>query len=77
MRCNLKDRERWDRLHEIKVKALTIGAQHDEMDPQDMKKMASLMADSSLAFCLKGSHMSMWADQQAYFKHLLDFLHAV
>ena len=27
---NLKTWERWDRLHEIKVKALTIGAQYDE-----------------------------------------------
>jgi proline iminopeptidase len=28
---NLKDWERWDRLKEIKVKALTIGSNHDEM----------------------------------------------
>src|ERR1700742_3942997 len=27
---NLKDWERWDRLNEIKVKALTIGSNHDE-----------------------------------------------
>lgn len=72
---NLKDWERWDRLHEIKVKALTIGAQYDEMDPQDMKKMAGLMADADYAFCPRGSHMCMWDDQEAYFKHLLDFLH--
>src|ERR1700678_3559976 len=39
---NLKERERWDRLHEIKVKSLTIGARYDEMDPEDMKKMATL-----------------------------------
>jgi len=31
---HLKNWERWDRLHEIKVKTLTIGAQYDEMDPK-------------------------------------------
>jgi proline iminopeptidase len=71
---NLKDWERWDRLHEIKVRALTIGAQHDEMDPEDMKKMASMMPNASYAFCPKGSHMAMWDDQEAYFRQLLPFL---
>lgn len=30
---NLKNWERWDQLHEIKTRALTIGAKYDEMDP--------------------------------------------
>src|SRR5260370_33738381 len=47
---NLKTWERWDRLHEIKVKTLTIGAQYDEMAPEDMKKTASLMPNASYAF---------------------------
>ena len=74
---NLKNWERWDRLHEIKVKALTIGAQYDEMDPEDMKKMASLMPNAGYAFCPNGSHLCMWDDQEVYFKHLLNFLHVV
>jgi proline iminopeptidase len=74
---NLKDWERWDRLHEIKVKTLTVGSQFDEMDPKDMKKMATLMPAANYAFCPKGSHMCMWDDQETYFKHLLSFLHAV
>jgi proline iminopeptidase len=74
---NLKDWERWDRLHEIKVKALTIGARYDEMDPEDMRKMAGLMADASYAFCPGGSHLCMWDDQEVYFKHLLDFLRTI
>ena len=74
---NLKDWERWDRLHEIKVKALTIGAQYDEMDPEDMKKMATLMPNANYAFCPNGSHLCMWDDQQVYFKHLLNFLRTV
>ena len=74
---NLKNWERWDRLHEIKVKALTIGAEHDEMDPADMKKMASLMQNATNAFCPNGSHLCMWDDQAIYFQNLLKFLHSV
>ena len=73
----LKDWERWDRLHEIKVKTLTIGARYDEMDPEDMKKMATLMPNARSAICENGSHMAMWDDQAAYFKHLLGFLKTV
>jgi proline iminopeptidase len=74
---NLKDWERWDRLPEIKAKALTIGAAYDEMDPADLEKMATLMPNGRYAFCPKGSHMCMWDDQEAYFKQLLDFLRTV
>ncbi len=74
---NLKDWERWDRLHEIKVKTLTIGARYDEMDPEDMKKMATLMPNASSFICPNGSHLCMWDDQDFYFKHLLNFLHSV
>jgi proline iminopeptidase len=74
---NLKDWERWNRLHEIKVKALTIGARYDEMDPEDMKKMATLMPNASSVICPNGSHLCMWDDQAFYFQHLINFLHSV
>jgi proline iminopeptidase len=74
---NLQDWERWDRLHEIKTKTLTIGARYDEMDPQDMKKMAQLMPNATAAYCANGSHLCMWDDQESYFKQLLAFLHTV
>jgi proline iminopeptidase len=74
---NLKDWERWDRLHEIKVKALTIGAKYDEMDPEDMRKMAKMMANATCFVCPNGSHMGMWDDQAFYFEHLLAFLRTV
>ncbi len=77
MTGNLKGWERWDRLHEIKVRALTIGATHDEMDPKDMKKMATLMPNATSAICPNGSHMDMWDDQAYYFKHLVPFLKSV
>jgi proline iminopeptidase len=74
---NLKDWERWDRLHEIKVKTLTIGARYDEMDPEDMSKMAKLMTNASYAYCPNGSHLTMWDDQAVYFNHVLKFLRTV
>jgi proline iminopeptidase len=74
---NLKNWERWDRLHEIKVKALTIGARYDEMDPEDMKKMATLMPNATSFICENGSHLCMWDDQAFYFNHLLSFLHTL
>ena len=70
---NLKDWERWDRLHEIKVKALTIGSTYDEMDPDDMRKMAKLMPNATCAICPNGSHLDLWDDQAVYFRHLLSF----
>jgi proline iminopeptidase len=72
-----KDWDRWDRLHEIRVKALTIGSNYDEMDPADMVKMAKLMKNATSAICANGSHLDMWDDQAAYFRHLLAFLRSV
>jgi len=74
---NLKDWERWDRLHEFRVKALTIGATHDEMATEDMVKMAKMMPNATSAICPKGSHLCMWDDQSAYFRHLLEFLRSL
>jgi proline iminopeptidase len=74
---NLKGWDRWDRLHEIKVRTLTIGATHDEMDPKDMQKMAKLMPRASSVICPQGSHLCMWDDQAFHFEHLLKFLKTV
>lgn len=74
---NLKDWERWDRLHEIKTRALTIGARYDEMDPADMMRMATLMPNAQGFVCPNGSHMAMWDDQAFYFDHLLAWLKKV
>jgi proline iminopeptidase len=74
---NLKDWERWDRLHEIRTPTLTIGAAHDEMDPADMVRIATLMPNARSAICPDGSHLAMWDDQAVYFRHLLGFLKSV
>jgi proline iminopeptidase len=74
---NLKDWERWDRLHEIKVRTLTIGSRYDEMDPEDMKKMASMMQNATSHICPNGSHMCMYDDQETYFRGLVPFLQSL
>jgi proline iminopeptidase len=74
---NFKDWESWERLHEIKVKTLTIGAAHDTMDPEDLKKMAAMVADGTSLICPNGSHLAMWDDQEIYFEGLLRFLKAL
>jgi proline iminopeptidase len=47
------------------------------MDPEDMKKMATLMPNAGYASCPNGSHMCMWDDQAIYFNQLLGFLKSV
>jgi len=52
------------RLHEMNTRALTIGAKYDEMEPEDMKKMATPMPNASSFICQQGSHLfCMWDDQ--------------
>lgn len=77
MTGNLKDWERWDSLHQIKVKTLAIGAQYDEMNPDDIRKMASLMPRGRAVICEQGSHLCMWDAQAFYFEQLLKFLKSV
>jgi proline iminopeptidase len=74
---NLKGWERWDRLPEIKVPTLALGAVHDEMDPADIRKMASLLPQGQAEICATGSHLSMWDAQADYFSYLMTFLRKV
>ena len=71
---NFKDWDRWDDLHRINVRTLTIGAGHDTMDPEDLKKMAKLIPKGESLICPNGSHLAMWDDQTVYFAGLLAFL---
>ncbi len=74
---NFKGWDIWNKLPEIKVKTLTIGAEFDEMDPRDMEKMAKLIPNGICLICKNGSHLSMYDDQAVYFNGLLKFLKAL
>lgn len=67
----------WDvskQLKNIAVPTLTIGGTHDTMDPEYMKWMATQFPKGESLTCPNGSHMSMYDDQEVYFKGLIAFL---
>jgi proline iminopeptidase len=71
---------RWectDRLGQIQVPTLVIGAQHDTMDPQHMEMMASELPKGSYLYCPDGSHLAMYDDQRRYFAGLIGFLRSL
>lgn len=69
-----KNWERWRDLPKIRTRALTMGARYDEMNPDDMRRMAKLMPNAQAWISDKGSHMSFYDDQVPYFEALLTFL---
>ena len=67
----------WDRtadLARITVPTLTIGAQHDTMDPQHMEWMSRQMAGGRYLHCPSGSHLAMYDDQRTYVTGLVQFI---
>jgi proline iminopeptidase len=67
----------WDRSRElknIKTRALIIGARYDEMDPGEMRRVASAMPNARAVISDRGSHFSMYDDQAWYFRELINFL---
>jgi proline iminopeptidase len=67
----------WDiknRLKEIKVPTLMIGAKHDTMDPKAMEEQSKLVQHGRYLYCPNGSHLSMWDDQQVFMKGVIEFI---
>lgn len=71
---------RWDikdRLHEIKVPTLTVGARYDTMDPEHMRWMSTQVAHGRYLFCPEGSHLAMWDDQEHFYPGVIGFIQDV
>ena len=69
--------EKWsvkNRLGEIQVPTLVIGATHDTMDPKHMEWMSKAVKNGRFLLCPDGGHMCMWDDQKTYMNGLIDFL---
>ena len=67
----------WDiknRLHEIKVPTLMIGAKYDTMDPKAMEEQSKMVVKGRYLFCPDGSHLAMWDDQQVFMKGVVGFI---
>ena len=70
----------WNRvpdLPKLRVPVLSIGGKYDTMDPEHMRMIATKVQRGNALICPQGSHMSMYDDQQTYFKGLITFLKSV
>lgn len=73
----LKDWTVWDRLQELKVPTLTVGAAYDTMKPAEMEEMSTLVQRGRYHHCPNGSHMAHWDDQEVYMEGVVAFIHDV
>lgn len=73
----LKDWTVWDRLKEISVPTLTVGAAYDSMNPKEMEEMSTLVQNGRYHHCPNGSHLCMWDDQEIFHEGVIDFIHDV
>ena len=70
----------WDiknRLKEIYVPTLMIGAKYDTMDPKAMEEQSHMVQQGEYLYCPNGSHLAMWDDQQVYMKGVISFIKKV
>jgi proline iminopeptidase len=73
----LKDWDVWDRLKEITVPTLTVGAKYDTMNPEEMEEMSNLVQNGRYLYCANGSHLAMWDDQKVFMDGVIDFIKSV
>lgn len=73
----LKDWDRKADLHKIYRPLLSIGGEFDTMDPKAMEALSKAVQKGQYLYCPKGSHMSMYDDQQTYFTGLIQFLKSI
>ncbi len=66
-----------DRLKEIRVPTLTVGARFDTMDPEHMKWMSTQVQKGTYLYCPNGSHLAMWDDQKVFMNGVIDFIKKV
>jgi len=71
--ATLKDWDISDRLKDIKVPTLMLGAKHDTMDPKYMEWMATEVQNGS-SVTTNGSHLSQFDDPETYFSALVKFI---
>ncbi|MDG2367858.1 MAG: proline iminopeptidase, partial [Flavobacteriaceae bacterium] len=72
--ASLKNWDVTSDLNKIEIPFLSIGAEHDTMDPKQMEWMADQVQNGSYLHCPNGSHMAMWDDTENYFRGLINFI---
>lgn len=71
---------KWDiknRLNEITIPTLMIGAKYDTMDPRAMEQQSKLVKKGRYLYCPNGSHLAMWDDQKIFMSGVIEFIHDV
>lgn len=69
---------KWDiknRLNEISIPTLMIGAKYDTMDPKAMEEQSKLVQNGKFLYCPNGSHLAMWDDQKVFMNGVVSFIH--
>ncbi|GLR16517.1 proline iminopeptidase [Portibacter lacus] len=66
-----------DRLKEITVPTLTIGAEYDTMDPKHMEWVSTEVQNGRYLHCPNGSHLCQFDDQKNFFTGLVKFVNDV
>ena len=70
----------WDiknRLKEIYIPTLMIGAKYDTMDPKAMEEQSKMVQHGEYLYCPNGSHLAMWDDQKIYMNGVISFIKKV
>lgn len=75
--ATLKNWDVKDRLKELRIPTLVIGAQYDTMDPGHMEWMSKEVQNGRFLFCPNGSHLSQYDDQKNYFEGIISFINNV
>jgi proline iminopeptidase len=63
-----------DRLKEIRIPTLMIGAKYDTMDPNAMEEQSKLVQKGRYLYCPNGSHLAMYDDQQVFMEGVIRFI---
>jgi proline iminopeptidase len=67
----------WDiknRLKELSVPTLMVGAKYDTMDPKAMEEQSRMVQNGTYLYCPNGSHMCMWDDQKIFMDGVIKFI---
>lgn len=75
--ATLRDWDVKDRLKELEIPTLVIGAQYDTMDPEHMEWMSKEVQNGRYLYCPNGSHLSQYDDQKTYFNGVIQFINDV
>jgi len=70
----------WDikeRLKEIRIPTLMVGAKYDTMDPKAMEEQSKMVQNGQYLYCPNGSHLSMWDDQKIFMNGVIKFIREV